>query len=248
MTSPLFSIITPTFNSSKDIRNLADSIFCQTFVEYEWIIIDGGSTDGTINIIEKFSTSKLIWSTEPDSGIYDAMNKGITRSRGEYLLFMGADDQLNNSNVLEQVKLHLSNGLIRPHVLLGVALLEARDGFKHFCSAIGKKTLLINSSHHQATFYRADLFDNFRYDINFKVVSDYELNLRIYLQEKIRCDLNSLIISRCASSGLSNKTSELKNYRDMHLIRCKYMNKYFSAFIFIISVLNIVRRKWMWGA
>ena len=92
-TPPLITIITVAYNAVKDIENTILSVLNQTYPNIEYIIIDGGSTDGTLDIIKKYEDKISYWVSEPDKGIYDAMNKGIVKANGDYLFFLGADDK-----------------------------------------------------------------------------------------------------------------------------------------------------------
>lgn len=96
---PLFSIATPCFNSVKTIERTIKSILAQKFKDYEYIIVDGGSTDGTLNIIQKYEPmfeGRMKWKSEPDKGLYDAFNKGVTRSKGIYCWNVNSDDYLED--------------------------------------------------------------------------------------------------------------------------------------------------------
>ena len=99
-TNPLISIITVTYNAAETIEETILSVINQSFDNFEFLIIDGGSTDDTINVIKKFQHKIDYWKSEPDSGIYDAMNKGVKSAKGEFIYFLGGDDLLFNSNVL----------------------------------------------------------------------------------------------------------------------------------------------------
>ena len=100
---PLLSIITVVYNSEKFIEGTIKSIIDQTFNDYEYIIIDGKSKDQTLDIIKKYDNKVNKWISEPDKGLYDAMNKGIELAKGEYILFMNSGDKLYDKNTLESI-------------------------------------------------------------------------------------------------------------------------------------------------
>ena len=88
----ILSIITINYNNSDGLQRTIESVLSQTWTDFEWIVIDGGSTDGSLDIIKKHASHFSFWCSEPDTGIYNAMNKGITHAKGEYLNFMNSGD------------------------------------------------------------------------------------------------------------------------------------------------------------
>jgi glycosyltransferase involved in cell wall biosynthesis len=100
---PKISVIIVVFNGAKTLPQAIESVLRQTYKNVELIVVDGGSTDGTLDILRKYESNNFIWKSEPDKGIYDAMNKGIMMAHGEWLHFLGADDTLINDKVLENV-------------------------------------------------------------------------------------------------------------------------------------------------
>lgn len=100
MQAPIISIITVTYNAAKVLEATIQSIIKQTFTHYEYIIIDGGSTDGTVDIIRKYANHISYWVSEPDKGLYDAMNKGMQAAHGEYIWFMNAGDEIYDQHTL----------------------------------------------------------------------------------------------------------------------------------------------------
>jgi len=241
--SPKYSLITASYNSIKSIGKLAESITNQKGASFEWIVIDGCSTDGTVEYLKDAGLDFLTLVVEKDRGIYDALNKGIQKSRGEYLLFLGADDRLASDSTLTSINTKIESLGGNAQVLLGNVIVKT-DKEKIFKSTIGLKTLVINSAHHQGVLYRKDLFENFKYDITFPVVADYELNLIIYLKN-IRYANLDMIISVCGGYGISKTASEKICYKDMHKIRKKYTNPFLSFIIYFFGLLNVYRRHFL---
>ena len=97
------SIITVNLNNMEGLQKTCDSIISQTFKNFEWIVIDGGSADGSKELIEEYGSNISYWVSEPDKGIYNAMNKGIKVAKGEYLYFLNSGDYLFDSNALSDV-------------------------------------------------------------------------------------------------------------------------------------------------
>ncbi|WP_026839469.1 glycosyltransferase family 2 protein [Gillisia sp. JM1] len=174
---PLLSIITINYNDLEGLKGTLLGVSHQTWKEFEYIVIDGGSTDGSKEFIESQNDKIDIWVSEEDSGIYNAMNKGINAASGEYLLFLNSGDFLNNNNVLSQVAEKLIDGF---DIFYGDVQLrdnkksEKKDvlvypeklKFSFFCNS----TII-----HQAAFIKKTLFDEvFYYNEELKFVSDWE--------------------------------------------------------------------------
>ena len=115
---PKFSIITVTYNAAKVLEDTIQSIVTQTYKNLEYIIVDGGSTDETLDIIHKYQEHITTVISEPDQGLYDAMNKGIKLATGDYLCFLNAGDGLHEDDTLLQM-VHSINGTALPGVLYG---------------------------------------------------------------------------------------------------------------------------------
>lgn len=124
---PLFTIITVTYNAEALIERTIESILGQTYDNLEYIIVDGASTDGTMEIIKKYKDSHMTWRSEPDNGIYDAMNKAINLATGDYVWFINAGDTLHNENTLEDLAEGIP-GKILPDVIYGETAITGPDG------------------------------------------------------------------------------------------------------------------------
>lgn len=123
------SVITITYNDVEGFRRTVESVESQTWRGFEWIVIDGGSSDGTKVYLESLNPQPDYWVSEPDRGVYDAMNKGIAQAKGEYLLFMNGGDSFCNERVLEEV----FNGFPDGDIVYGDAIYHFRDGVKKVC-------------------------------------------------------------------------------------------------------------------
>lgn len=177
----MISIITITWNNLNGLKKTAKSVQAQTCRDFEWIIIDGGSDDGTKDYLPTLSATAL---SEPDRGIYDAMNKGIERAQGDYLLFLNAGDELADPQVLQ----HLYNDLHKenfPDFVYGPAL-EGRNNHDPVTkSARGIKFLFWGMpTHHQAMLYKRETLGKIRYNLSYKIAADYELTCRFLKNAK----------------------------------------------------------------
>lgn len=175
MKNPLISIITVVFNAEKTIKKTIESVINQTYKNIEYIIIDGNSSDKTTTIIKRYDLKIDCWISEPDKGIYDAMNKGLHLAKGEYVYFLNADDYLIGNNVLEKVSKILENK--SPGMLYGqIKSLSGLYPQKDITSSVvaGYKTFP-----HQALFMSTDLIKKTGiFNLDYRVVADRDLIYR----------------------------------------------------------------------
>jgi glycosyltransferase involved in cell wall biosynthesis len=176
---PFFSIIIPAYNAAKTIHAAISSILNQEFRNFELLVIDGGSTDDTATIVQSFADERILFRSEKDKGVYDAMNKGIGLATGEYLYFLGCDDTLYDSKVLQTIH---EICLARPsHVIYGnVVFLSSRESY---AGAFTLHRLLYEQNiSHQAIFYRKDCFRQLgKFNLKYKISADWEYNIRCFM-------------------------------------------------------------------
>ena len=203
--TPFFSIIIPLFNSARCVNDALESIKCQTFDDYEIILIDGLSTDDTLQLIESFKKAnplllvKLL--SEKDKGIYDAMNKGIALATGDWLYFMGSDDKLHSANVL----LKINQALNAEKVNLIYGNVVGLSGKKRYVYDTIEK-VLSTGIHHQSVFYSAALFKKLgNYSLQFKIAADYEFTLKVFLDENFRVKYINEDIAYYGEAGYSSQ-------------------------------------------
>lgn len=239
---PLISIITPSYNSAKTIERTILSVVEQTYRNVEFIVVDGGSTDGTLDILRKYDARITYWLSEPDNGIYDAMNKGISLAGGEWLYFLGSDDWLYDKDCLKRV-FHKD----RPGISLvyGNAIFfdEERGRSREFHSYFGWKSYLWSTINHQAAFYRSNLFQDFRYKTRFKVIGDTELNFKIFAQ-KIPCLYVDEFVAFCGTEGISSVgRNRYQNVLDGFLMRNQYIGFVKNLVLLAIDLLDCLVRE-----
>lgn len=230
---PRVSVVTVVFNGEKSLERCIKSVISQSYRNFEYILIDGNSTDQTVDIIRKHGKEIFYWISEPDRGVYDAMNKALKVATGEWIYFLGSDDIFVSRDILN--KIFLNRDISTFQILYGNVLYDNQYLYK---SKYSNALLIKNTLHHQGTFYRSSLFKCFSYDPNFSVFADYDLNLLSYLQKKSAFYLGATI-AICSSGGVSGKPI-LKNYVQEIYIRQKYMSRYKS---FLFDVCTILR----WG-
>ncbi|WP_270569797.1 glycosyltransferase family 2 protein [Bacteroides eggerthii] len=168
------SVVTVCYNAADTIEKTMLSVLNQTYHDIEYIIIDGGSTDGTVEIIRKYADRIAYWVSEPDKGIYDAMNKGIKVATGDFLFFLGADDIL----IIEISA--IIGKLCCNTILYGGVELKSSGKILH--TKFSQYSLVRNNVPHQGIFYPRSLFLMFTYDTNYKIYADWLLNIQcLYL-------------------------------------------------------------------
>jgi putative colanic acid biosynthesis glycosyltransferase len=236
---PLVSIITTVRNAKNGIERVIEEVQRQTYTNKEHIIIDGGSNDGTLEVIRRRDRDVDYWASEADAGIYDAMNRGIDAAVGEWLYFFGADDSFYRRDTLEVMiqKREISDdiGLVLGNVIYP-------DG-RLFRSRFDKKLYFKNCIHHQSAFYRRCVFDNFRYGHDassgfkrhFGISGDYQLNLMLFTRG-VRHLYRDEIVARCGR-GVSME-GRFAGYREEIIARHQYMNFYKAVFFDITTLLR----------
>lgn len=167
------SIITVNLNNREGLQKTIDSVVSQTFKDFEWIVIDGGSTDGSKALIEQYADHMAYWVSEPDKGIYNAMNKGIKVSKGEYLYFLNSGDWLWEPDTLQSV-FEAVDTLPKDCFVYGNYY--DRDGSVYSPPEKLDLSLFLNSTLcHQAVFHPRLVFSEEGYDESFKIVADWKL-------------------------------------------------------------------------
>ncbi|MBE7706629.1 MAG: glycosyltransferase [Cyanobacteria bacterium SIG30] len=175
------SIITVCYNIKDDIEKTCESIVNQSWQDFEWIVVDGGSTDGTLEILKKYQDRINILISEKDNGIYNAMNKGIKLASGKYLNFMNGGDSFYHNNILKSI---FDNKEYLSDVLYGHGyrkLNNPANNVSYAPQVLNKDFLFFRTIHHQSAFIKKDIFEKFGfYNESYKIVSDYEMWLILY--------------------------------------------------------------------
>lgn len=213
---PVISIITVVFNGAGHLEQAIRSVADQAYQNIEYIVIDGGSTDGTLNIIRKYEDSISYWLSEADTGIYDAMNKGLDKATGEWLYFLGADDMLYSPHTIEKFVAGTAG-----NVGLVLGSIEYSTGRK-FVSGMGIKTLLHNTVHHQGAFYHVRNFKNWHYDNQLQLIADYELNLRLFFSH-VPFVIIDETVALCSDRGVS-RTQLDRAFQETNQIRRRFLS------------------------
>lgn len=220
---PLFSIITVTWNAADVIAPTLESVRRQTSTDYELLIIDGASTDDTLAIVRNASIAAMRVFSEPDEGLYDAMNKGIAKARGRYLIFLNAGDSFANDTVLARLAM-LTAG--NPGVIYGQTQLvnAQRDvvGKRHLTAPkrlIAESFLSGMVVCHQAFVARRDLVPD--YDLQYKLSADYDWCIRVLKQSPSNAYAGRAPIISYLAEGMTTRHHRA-SLRERYRIMCHH--------------------------
>ena len=203
-----YSIITVNYNNKDGLRATIESVVSQTFRDFEFIVIDGGSTDGSVDVLKEYDDKITYWVSEPDKGIYNGMNKGIAKATGDYLNFMNSGDCFYDDNVLQRVTdynsqadfivgrdYHYNERLQRGHA----SIQPPRTTMMHF---------FIGTLDHQSSFIKRELFINSPYREDFRLVSDWIFYIEMIVGEGRQVQFIPDIVCRREEGGLSEQQKE----------------------------------------
>ncbi|MDX9918486.1 MAG: glycosyltransferase family 2 protein [Paludibacter sp.] len=216
------SIITINRNNAEGLRKTIESVVSQTYTDFEYIIIDGASTDDSVNIIKEYADRITYWVSEPDTGIYNAMNKGILKAKGEYLLFLNSGDWLYDNDVLNDVF------SISPteDIVYGNACLVFSDGIKEYTAFVERPTLnyfIDDALCHQSVFHKKEIFANSLYRDDLRFVSDWEMLLRKIIIENCSVKCIKRTICYFQMDGL---TGNFENHKSIEIERIKILKEF----------------------
>ncbi len=221
---PTFSVITVCLNEGQGMRATCESVVGQRLKDFEWIVLDGGSTDDTLGILSEYEDSVTHLVSEPDGGIYDAMNKGLALAAGEYVVFMNGGDRFASPEVLELVA-----SAPRRDLIYGDLYYDEIGGRRvSYPDEIKPGYLLKRMAPHQATFYRRSLFERFGgYDTSYRIAGDYDLFVRLLEKGRVSHHHIAIPLAVFVLGGVSgsDKHRALRK-QENHRIRMKYFRQY----------------------
>jgi glycosyltransferase involved in cell wall biosynthesis len=219
----LVSIITVVYNNVKGIKETIQSVINQTYKNIEFIIIDGKSNDGTLDVINKYKDNINIFISESDKGIYDAMNKGINLASGDYIIFMNSGDIFYDNKVLSTIFKNRNNS----DVIYG-----------DHCQDFGSYKTIIKAKYpskrepmtfcHQSVFVKSNLLKKNKFNLQYKICSDRDLFIRIFNQN-VKYRYYDIVVSRIEAFGASNEN---------RIATVKEMNKIYSCY----NIQNGIKR------
>ena len=235
-----FTIITVCYNAEKYIKETIESLLCQTCEDYEYIIKDGGSTDKTLEIAHALLDDKenAYIVSNPDKGIYDAMNQAVELARGEYIYFLNAGDRLYNADVLRHIKKISEEN--EADLIYGSIVLEDKDVLidKRYGNIYQQPWmyLLGDCICHQALFTRKDEFENKKFDTSYKICADREMQL---FSQKKGCKYicTKDVVAQVLVDGYSLQNVEVYKQETRECLK-----KYYSSYVWIYDVFCRIKQ------
>ena len=202
-----FSIITINYNNREGLRSTIDSVVRQTSDDYEFIVIDGGSTDGSVEVVNNYKDRINYWVSEPDKGIYHAMNKGVAQAHGDYCIFMNSGDCFYDQTVLERVKAANPS----EDIVVGKVVIDDQN---HLISPPPKGEftmyhLYSGSIPHQGSFIRTELLRKHPYDEELKISSDWKFFVQALIFDNSTIRYIDDFVARYDTTGVGLSHPEL---------------------------------------
>lgn len=218
--NPFFSVITVCFNAEKTLEKTLISVSRQRFRDFEYIVIDGNSTDGTLSILKKFTHQIDVLVSEPDKGIYDAMNKGISLAHGKYIYFLNADDHFASDSSLEDVKRTIRSN---PDIVSCNMITFGDFGEnKENLPPLNVFNILRGFFAHPATFVKRSVFKEIgMFNTNIQITADLEWILRAfttrrYTYQKLDCYCTKFFLGGISANSAPKMLKEQNRIKDIH--------------------------------
>lgn len=227
------TVITVVYNAIGTIENTIKSVVALKNNNIKYVVIDGGSTDGTVDILSKYKRDIDILVSENDSGIYDAMNKSLKYIESDYFFFLGGDDLLLPGFLLFLKKINKGDN----NVYYGNVSIDMKDN-KIYGGKFNKIKLLKKNICHQSIFYPNSVAKRFKFNCKYKYLADYDLNIRLF--SKYNWLFKDITVAYYNSEGRSSSYRDIYFDEDRKSIFLESYGKYYGRFlIFIRKVFNI---------
>lgn len=230
------SIITINYNDKIGLKKTIESVLNQTYNDFEFIVIDGNSNDGSKELIKDYQDKISYWVSEPDSGVYNAMNKGIRAANGEYLLFLNSGDFLLNDTIIEKVLQSIDGNFGIYYGNLIYSLNGVKTQLWTPPKTLSFTYFLSDSLPHPSSFIKRELFEiHFYYSEEYKIVSDWEFYIYCICKMNVSYKHLDLIISDFDNSGVSSIKDNLDKIKTEKIL---VYQKHFPLFLDDITVLS----------
>jgi len=221
----MLSIITVTYNSHSTLKDAYASLCAQTYTQWEWIVQDGGSSDGTLEWLESLSDARVKWVSEKDHGIYDALNKAVGRASGEWIGLLHSDDLYPNAEVLSQVVAAFKTAIDGVYGDLKYVMeKDTQKVLRHWQSEAFAPTLLRRGwmPPHPTLFLRKEVYAKVGgFDTRYRIAADYDFILRVFRTPHLKIHYLPQVLMLMRQGGASSKLSNLvaKSKEDLQIMR-----------------------------
>lgn len=250
MQQPIFSIITITYNAERWLERTILNVLSQSYPNIEYIVIDGASTDKTVDIIKQYESGFAYWSSEPDKGIYDAMNKGLQKATGDYVWFINAGDTLSTSDTVQQVVSLIGKKKVLPDIIYGETMIVDENG-----QSLGNRRLKAPAKLTWKSFRMGMLvchqsFITKRaiaplYNLAYRYSADFDWCIRCMQQTK-RIYNTRITLSNFLSGGVST-TQHKASLKERYNIMCQYYGVVSTSLLHIWFAIRFYFSKWVKG-
>ncbi len=247
---PVFSIITVTYNAERWLERTILSVLSQSYPNIEYIVIDGASTDKTVEIIRQYASGIVSWVSEPDNGLYDAMNKGLSRATGDYVWFLNAGDTLFTADTVQRIVNFLKKKVYLPDVIYGETRIVDAEGRSLGMRRLKAPRRLTWKSFrmgmlvcHQSFVAKREITPS--YNTEYRWSADYDWCVRC-LKRAERVYNTRMVLSNYLEDGLSvaNRKASLK---ERYRIMCVYYGSVSTALLHVWFAIRFYFAKWFKG-
>ena len=248
--SPKFSIITITYNAANCLEKTIRSIINQSYSNIEYLIIDGASADDTVDIIKRYEANVFYWMSEPDRGLYDAMNKGLQLSTGEYVWFINAGDLLYSDDTVEKIAILVKEGGMIPDIIYGDSMiineyskelgLRRLRPPKQLAWKSFRKGMLVS---HQSFIVKRTIVP--LYNLQYKYSSDFDWCISCL--KKAQVVLNTKLVLSCFLDGGLSTIQRKKSLKERYHIMCNYYGQTFTMILHLWFAVRFYFAKWFKG-
>lgn len=200
------SVITINYNNVEGLRRTIESVLDQTSRDYEFVVIDGGSIDGSVDVIKEYETQIDYWVSEPDGGIYPAMNKGVRATHGEYCIFMNSGDEFYANDVIEGVtNLRINEDIVCGDICFGEKNISPNP------DKVTMRTFYKHTLYHQASFIKTWLLRNHPYDETMRSAADWKFFMHELVFRNATYKHVPIVIARFEDGGISMTNSDVSH-------------------------------------
>lgn len=250
MMQPKFSIITITYNASQWLERTVLSVLSQSYANIEYIIIDGASTDGTVDIIKQYASGLSYWVSEPDKGLYDAMNKGLKQATGDYVWFINAGDTLSTSDTVQRMATVLGKKKRLPDVVYGETMIVDGEGKSLGMRRLKAPEKLTWKSFRMGMLVCHQSFISKReiaplYNTEYQLTADFDWCIQC-LKRAERVYNTHMILSNFLEAGMSS-TQRKASLKERYQVMCKYYGTITTMLLHGWFAMRFYTAKWFKG-